>query len=212
MIPIILRVVDWLIKNFKVVAVSIILLLSAISFYKYNQLQDKKQEIDRLQNNIDYYQNAINDKTNQNTVLQLTIDELSYSKDSLINEVKAVQKKLKVKDKNLTNINVINTEIKDSIKTVIKTVEKNFTEELKLNQLTTIIVSRQDSILKAKIDLQNQQILFVEEKKVYKKQYKNGFIRFLHFDWRKRRVKKYQIHNTNELIKITDTRIIEVTK
>ena len=212
MIPIILQVVNWFTKNSKLVAVSIIMLLSAISFYMYHQLQKKTNELDRLYNNIEYYQTELYCKEQQNTVLQLTIDDLSQTRDSLLNQAREVQKQLNIKDKDINNINVINTEIKDSIKTVIKTVEKDFTEELKLNDLTTIIVNKKDSILKVKLNLQNQQVLFVEEKKIYKKQYKNGFIRFLHFDWRKRRVRKYQIHNSNDLIKVTDTRIIEVTK
>lgn len=211
MIPIILKLVNWFTTNFKTVAVSIILLLSAISFFMYNQLQNKTKEIDRLNNNIEYYQSELYDKKQQNTVLQLTLDDLSFTRDSLLNEVKKVQKELKIKDKDLTNVNVINTVVKDSIKTIIETVDRDFSKELKLNQLTTIIVSKQDSILKVKLDLENRQTLFVEEKKVFKKHYKNKFIRFLNFDWRKKRVRKYQIHNSNDLIKVTDTRIIEVT-
>ena len=43
------------------------------------------------------------------------------------------------------------------MKTVIKEKLIDFNEELKLNDLTTIIVSRKDSILTAKIDIKNQQ-------------------------------------------------------
>lgn len=212
MVPIILKVINWLTKNFKVVAVSIIMLLSAISFYMNQQLQQKNKEIDRLTNNVEYYRDAVDGQIDENRVLQITIDELNQSKDSLIQRIKTVQDELKIKDKNIVNVNVINTEVKDSIKTVIKTVDKNFTEELKLNQLTKIIVSRTDSILTARLDLQNEQILFVEEKKVYKRQYKNGWQRFLHFDWKKKRIRNYQIKNSNELIKVIDTRVIEVNK
>ncbi|UWF82682.1 MAG: hypothetical protein [Bacteriophage sp.] len=42
------------------------------------------------------------------------------------------------------------------MKTVIKEKLIDFNEELKLNDLTTIIVRRKDSILTAKIDLKNQ--------------------------------------------------------
>jgi hypothetical protein len=41
------------------------------------------------------------------------------------------------------------------VKTVIKREAIDFKEELKLNDLTTIIVSRKDSILAAKIDIKN---------------------------------------------------------
>ena len=211
MIPII-KVFDWFIKNFKVVAVSFIMLLTAISFYMHDQIKQKDKEIDRLTTNIEYYQNNYNQSKLDNTVLQLTIDDLTNSKDSLIQQLDSIKKEIKIKDKNLISSSVINTEIKDSVRTVIKSIEKDFTEELKLNKLTTIMVSRKDSILDVKLSLLNQQILFIEDTKVYKKKYKNGFIRFLHFDWRKKHVRKYNIHNTNDLIKVTDSRIVEIVK
>lgn len=211
MIPII-KVFDWFIKNFKVIAVSFIMLLTAISFYMHDQIKQKDKEIDRLTTNIEYYQNNYNQSKLDNTVLQLTIDNLTNSKDSLIQQLDSIKKEIKIKDKNLISSAVINTEIKDSIRTVIKSIEKDFAEELKLNKLTTIMVSRKDSILDVKLSLFNQQILFIEDTKVYKKKYKNGFIRFLHFDWRKKHVRKYNIHNTNDLIKVTDSRIVEIVK
>ena len=211
MIPII-KVFDWFIKNFKVIAVSFIMLLTAISFYMHNQIKQKNKEIDRLTTNIEYYQNNYNQSKLDNTVLQLTIDDLTNSKDSLIQQLDSIKKEIKIKDKNLISSAVINTEIKDSVRTVIKSIEKDFAEELKLNKLTTIMVSRKDSILDVKLSLLNQQILFIEDTKVYKKQYKNGFIRFLHFDWRKKHVRKYNIYNTNDLIKVTDSRIVEIVK
>lgn len=211
MIPII-KVFDWFIKNFKVVAVSFIILLTAISFYMHDQIKQKDKEIDRLTTNVEYYQNNYNQSKLDNTVLQLTIDDLTNSKDSLIQQLDSIKKEIKIKDKNLISSAVINTEIKDSVRTVIKSVEKDFAEELKLNKLTTIMVSRKDSILDVKLSLFNQQILFIEDTKVYKKKYKNGFIRFLHFDWRKKHVRKYNIHNTNDLIKVTDSRIVEIVK
>lgn len=55
--------------------------------------------------------------------------------------------------------------MKDSASVEIKTKNVNFSEKLKLNELTTITVNRKDSILTAILDLRNSQILFVEEKK-----------------------------------------------
>ena len=101
--------------------------------------------------------------------------------------------------------------MKDTTTVKIITKEVDFTKELKLNSLTTITVSRKDSILTTILDLKNQQILIVEEKKEYRNKYKNGWQRFWHFDWKKDRVQKYQIKNTNDLIKVTDTRVIKMT-
>lgn len=211
MIPI-LKIVNWFTKNFKVVAVSFIMLLAAISFYMHNQLEYKDKQINALQNNIEFYQSISENEHNRNIVLQMTVDELNQSKDSLLQQITKIQKQLDIKNKNLISTNVINTQIKDSIKTIIKPIDRDFIKELNLNQLTTITVSRIDSVLSVKLDLQNQQILFIEDTKEYKKKYKNGFIRFLHLDWRKKHVRKYNIYNSNDLIKITDSRIVEIIK
>jgi hypothetical protein len=58
--------------------------------------------------------------------------------------------------------------MKDSASVEIKTKNVDFSEKLKLNELTTITVNRKDSILTAVLDLRNSQILFVEEKKEYR--------------------------------------------
>lgn len=211
MIPI-LKIVNWFTKNFKVIAVSFIMLLTAISFYMHNQLEYKDKQINALQNNIEFYQSISENEHNRNIVLQMTVDGLNQSKDSLLQQITKIQKQLDVKNKNLISTNVINTQIKDSIKTIIKPIDRDFIKELNLNQLTTITVSRIDSTLSVKLDLQNQQILFIEDTKEYKKKYKNGFIRFLHLDWRKKHIRKYNIYNSNDLIKITDSRIVEIIK
>lgn len=203
------RLANWFTNNIRVVVISIICLLTAAIFVLSSQLKNKNEEINRLSNNIQAYEQIVSNKEENNRVLQLTINELNNSKDSLIQQVNEVKKELKVKDKNLKQVQVINTVIKDTITKVI-TRDRDFSETLKLNPLTTIKVNRTDSILTAKIDIQNQQILFVEEKKVYKNKYKNGWVRFWHFDWKKIRIRQYQIENSNPLIKVTDTRIVEL--
>lgn len=212
MIPIILNIINWCSKNFKIVAVGLISLLIATIFIQHNQLQEKNAELNRATSNVRAYQDLVSNNQERNRTLQLTIEELNHSNDSLLLQLKQTQKELKIKDKNLTDASVINTEIKDSVKTVIKKEAIDFEEELKLNPLTTIIVRRKDSILTAKIDLKNQQTILIYKKKEYKNLYKNGWVRFWHFDWKKIETKEYQIVNTNPLIKVTGTRIVEVPK
>lgn len=212
MITVLLKVVNWFAKYYKIVAVGLVSLLIATIFIQNHKLQKLNKEIDRVTNNLRSYEESASDLTKRNRVLQLTIDELNTSQDSLIQQVNETKKKLKIKDKNLTNVSVINTEIKDSVKTVIKHKLVDFKEELKLNELTTIIVSRKDSILKAKLDITNQQIIFVENKREYRRKYKSWLSRFLHFDFKKITTRQYHIENSNPLIKVTDTRVIEVSK
>lgn len=209
MILIIKRIVNWLTNNIRLVTIGIISLLTVTIFVLGGQLNKKNEEINRLSNNIQAYEQLVTNKEEINTTLQLTVKELTNSQDSLLQQLNTVRQELKIKNKNLKQAQVINTVIKDTVTKVI-TVDRNFNETLKINPLTTIKVSRTDSILTAKIDIQNQQILFIEEKKVYKNKYKNGWIRFWHFDWKKIRVRKYQIQNSNPIIRVTDTRIVEI--
>lgn len=209
MILIIKRIVNWLTNNIRLVTIGIISLLTVTIFVLGGQLNKKNEEINRLSNNIQAYEQLVTNKEEINTTLQLTVKELTNSQDSLLQQLNTVRQELKIKNKNLKQAQVINTVIKDTVTKII-TVDRNFNETLKINPLTTIKVSRTDSILTAKIDIQNQQILFIEEKKVYKNKYKNGWIRFWHFDWKKIRVRKYQIQNSNPLIRVLDTRIVEI--
>lgn len=208
----IISVVKWLAKHFKALTKGFICILAVSAFFMYSQLQRKDREIARLSNNNKYYQLLTSNNSKENRTLQLTINDLKVSRDSIVQQLNETKKKLKIKDKNLVQAQVINTIVKDSIQTVIKHKEINFIEELKLNDLTTIIVSRKDSILKATLDLKNQQTLFIEEKKEYRNEYKTWLSRFFHFDFKKDRIRKYTIDNSNNLIKVTETRIIEINK
>lgn len=187
-----------------------VLALGLTCVWQGNKIKTQDARISQIYNNYKYYESQFNNTEKQNRVLQLTVNELKLSKDSLVQAVNKAKKELKVKDQNLKEAHVINTEMKDTTTVKIITKEVDFTKELKLNSLTTITVSRKDSILTTILDLKNQQILIVEEKKEYRNKYKNLWKRFWRFDWKRDRVQKYQIKNTNPLIKVTDTRVIKM--
>ena len=187
-----------------------VIALGLTCVWQGNKIKTQDARISQIYNNYKYYESQFNNTEKQNRVLQLTVNELKLSKDSLVQAVNKAKKELKVKDQNLKEAHVINTEMKDTTTVKIITKEVDFTKELKLNSLTTITVSRKDSILTTILDLKNQQILIVEEKKEYRNKYKNGWQRFWHFDWKRDRVQKYQIKNTNDLINVTETRVIKV--
>ena len=196
---------------FKKLLLAAVLALGLTCVWQGNKIKTQDARISQIYNNYKYYESQFNNTEKQNRVLQLTVNELKLSKDSLVQAINKAKKELKVKDQNLKEAHVINTEMKDTTTVKIITKEVDFTKELKLNSLTTITVSRKDSILTTILDLKNQQILIVEEKKEYRNKYKNLWKRFWNFDWKKDRVQKYQIKNTNDLIKVTDTRVIKMT-
>lgn len=206
----ILQVVSWFKKYYKIIAVIVISILTAILFYQHDQLQKKNLEIDRVTNNYEFYMKQTVESIQQNQVLQLTLNEYKETKDSLIQKIKATQKKLKIKEKELSQVQIQEQEIVHDTTVVVKS--NDFEVEIKPNSLTSIIISRKDTLLKHHLDIRNSQTVFVGQKKIYKRQYKNWFQRLLHFDFKKKTIYKYQIDNSNKLIKIENTRIVELSK
>lgn len=206
----ILQVVSWFKKYYKIIAVIVITILTAILFYQHDQLQKKNLEIDRVTNNYEFYMKQTAESIQQNQVLQLTLNEYKETKDSLIQKIKATQKKLKIKEKELSQMQIQEQEIVHDTTVVVKS--NDFEVEIKPNSLTSIIISRKDTLLKHRLDIRNSQTVFVGQKKIYKRQYKNWFQRLLHFDFKKKTIYKYQIDNSNKLIKIENTRIVELSK
>lgn len=198
----------WFWKNIKVVAVIIISIFAAIIFYQGKQIKEKNRQIDRITNNTLFYQEQLSDKDKEIRTLNLTIDEFKNTNDSIIQNIVNIQEELKIKDKELKQAQSQNQEI--NIDTTIVVGDKDFEKEIKPNELTSLIIIKKDSILTAKISIQNTQTLFISNKREYKNQYKNWFRRLIHFDFKKRDVYKYQIHNSNSLIEVKETRLITI--
>ena len=195
-------------NNFHTIAVTIIMMLTAFLFIQNNKLKVTRDTLDKVQSNYEYYMNKSSNVEQQNRVLQLTIEDYKETKDSLINEVKTTQKKLKIKEKELKQTQLQKQEIKHDTTVIVKS--DNFKLEIKPNSLTSIIINKQDSLLTHKLSIKNTQTLYVTNNRVYRNKYKNWFVRLLHFDWKKKNKVEYQIHNSNDLIEITDSRMIEL--
>lgn len=176
----------------------------------YKKVKKYDLEIGSLNNNLSQYQSLVDNSKNDNRVLQLTIEDFKYSRDSLIKVIDKQKKELKIKDNELKNVSSVETVIRDTTIVTVPIKEKNFEVELKPNDLTSIIVSKKDSILTTILDIKNEQIIYVSEKKEYRNRYKNFFQRMFHFDFKKDKIQRYNIFNTNDLIQITNTRIINI--
>lgn len=167
--------------------------------------QRLKLENTRLQNNIEYY-SALG---TENIVLRNTIDELEQSKDSLVQRIMEVQKKLALKPKEIKEIVYVETVVRD---TIVQTIPEtyNFSVVVEPNELTSIAIDRQDTTLTVVPDIRNHQTLFIQAEKRWK--YKGFFRRLIHFNWKKITTNKYYIDNSNDLIHIEETRIIDVVE
>lgn len=206
----VLSILKFLSNNFKIIAVVIISLLSAIICFQERTLDEKDAEIARNMNNIAYYQDQCSAERQNNKILQLTIDELNNSKDSVLQEIKKVKEELKIKDANLRSAISVQTHLTDTIRDTV-TLAFNFTKVVKPNYQTTFTVIREDSNLTVIPDIKNEQHLFVQTKRTYKRKYKNFMSRLLHFDFKKMTTYNYQIINSNDLINITNSTVVEIS-
>ena len=194
----------------------LIIIAFSLLFINNIRLQNKVNSLDkelaRSINNASTWENIANSNIDNNNALELTIQEYKNSNDSLIKVINDQQEKLKIKDNQLYQITSTETVIRDTIVEKIPINDTDFTIELKPNQLTTITVSRKDSIFTHTMEILNRQDLFIYTKKVYRNQYKNFFQRLIHFDFKKDKINKYQIVNSNDLIKVIDTRVINISE
>lgn len=194
----------------------LIIIAFSLLFINNIRLQNKVNSLDkelaRSMNNASTWENIANSNIDNNNTLELTIQEYKNSNDSLIKVINDQQEKLKIKDNQLYQISSTETVIRDTIVEKIPINGTDFTIELKPNQLTTITVSRKDSIFTHTMEILNRQDLFIYTKKVYRNQYKNFFQRLIHFDFKKDKINKYQIVNSNDLIKVIDTRVINISE
>ena len=130
-------------SNFNVIAVVIIMMLTAFLFIQNNKLKYVNNRLDAVQNNYEYYMNKSSNVEQQNKVLQLIIDDYKETKDSLVTEIKTTQKKLEIKDKELRQAQLLKQQIKHDTTVVVKS--NDFKLEIKPNNLTSIIINKKDS-------------------------------------------------------------------
>lgn len=194
-----------------IVAVAICLLtLNNIRLVKKTKDLDKQVGI--AMNNAQAWQDIANQNKNEARLLELNIEDFKNSNDSLIKIARDQQKKLNIKDKQLRQVASTETVIRDTTVQIIPSEERDFCIELKPNQLTTIKVARKDSVVTHTMEILNHQDLFIYEDKVYRRHYKNWFQRLIRFDFKKDKINKYQIVNSNNLIQVLDTRVIHISE
>ena len=167
------------------------------------------------QNNIEAYQGLVSDSQQANNVLRLNINDLRYQNDIILHELDSVRSKLKIKPKQVqvaaTQTQAINViESKGVGGDIISIKDSIFSDSIRFNDLTLVNYTiSKDSVIIG-LDISNNQYLYIFDTKEYKN--KKSFIkRLLTFDFKKIHKTKYEIVNTNDLIKVGDVRIVETT-
>lgn len=173
------------------------------------------ESLEQAQNNIEAYQDMINNSDSVNSVLQMDLKNLQDSNDKLIQQIDSVRKQSKIKKTSLTSAATQTQAIivnkskeitgKDLI-TILK--DTTYIDSIQYNKYTTVYYTIGKDTVNIGLNLKNTQYLYTYKQKEYKNK-KNFFKRLFTLDFKKVTHYKYKIINTNDLLKTSDVRIIE---
>ena len=197
---------------FKAISGLCVGLLLTWSIITHNQNKKLSQSLETAQNNIEAYQGLLSDSQQASNVLKLTVEQLQNSKDSILNKLDSVRNELKIKPKQIrtaaTQTQVMNVIGSKGVGGNIIVKDSIYTDSIQYNPLTKVKYTIGNDTVSIAIDLQNEQYLYVYTKREYKNK-KNFFKRLFTLDFKKVTKYKYDIVNTNDLLKSKDIRIVE---
>lgn len=199
--------------NYIRAAIMILFVLLGLNNYR---LQKKVNELDvslgNALNNVSQYESILSKSNDENRVLQLTVDQFKQSNDSLVQRIKHQAKELNIKDKQIDQALSVKTVMTDTFIKILPPKEIDFDIEIQPNALTRFHIVRKDSVFRHETEIYNHQDLIIADYKVWRNKRKNFFQRLIHFDFKKDRIQKYQIINSNTAFKTLDTRVIKISK
>lgn len=193
-----------------------LLVASSLSFgiFYHNKANKLSEELKIANNNIEAYQDIVNDSQQASGVLKLDMNKLKEYNDKLIQQIDSIRKQNKIKSKELqvaaTQKQILDVNkskgVGGDIITIIK--DSTYNDSIQYNNLTKIYYTIGKDSVSVRLKLDNTQYLYIYKHKEYKNK-KNFFQRLFTFDWKKKYVYKYKIHNTNDLLKEDSVRVIE---
>lgn len=212
----IITILKYLLKNrktlFKAISGLCVGLLLCWGITLHNQNKKLSQSLETAQNNIEAYQGLLSDSQQASNVLKLTVEQLQNSKDSVLHKLDSVRKELKIKPKQIhtaaTQTQVLNVIGSKGVGGNIIVKDSIYTDSILYNPLTKVKYTIGNDTVNIAIDLRNEQYLYVYTKREYKNK-KNFFKRLFTLDFKKVTKYKYNIVNTNDLLKSEDVRIVE---
>lgn len=205
-------------NNWRMLRNTILSLLVAFSLsfgiIYHNKANRLSEELKIANNNIEAYQDIVSDSQQASGVLKLDMNKLKEYNDKLIQQIDSIRKQNKIKSKELqvaaTQKQILDVNkskgVRGDIITIIK--DSTYNDSIQYNNLTKIYYTIGKDSVNVRLKLNNTQYLYIYKHKEYKNK-KNFFQRLFTFDWKKKYVYKYKIHNTNDLLKEDSVRVIE---
>lgn len=214
-------IISWLLKNYKTVLGAVLGLSVALLLGWGTMLHKQNKKLsERLEtafNNIEAYQGIVSNNEKDKLTLQLTIQDMQESKDSLLQQLDSVRAANKIKPSVLTSaatqtqhVNVNGGKgVQGDLTVILK--DTTYADSISYNPLTKVYYTIGKDTVDINIDLQNTQYLYTYKHKEYKN--KKSFIkRLFTLDFKKVTKSRYEIVNTNNLINTSDVRVIEIIK
>lgn len=211
----------WIVANrkslFKAILGLSVGLLMLWNINLHNQNKKLSESLEMAQNNIEAYQGSLAGSQQANNVLKMDIESLRYQNDKTLQQLDSVRRELKIKANQVhtaaTQTQVLYVSdgkgVEGDLIEILK--DTTYTDSIKYNDLTTIYYTIGADTVSMTLDLQNTQYLYIYDHKEYKNK-KNFIKRLFTWDFKKVHKYKYTIHNTNDLLKSEDVRIVESNK
>ena len=213
-----IAMITWMKSHYKLLLNAILGLVvaSSISFgiISHNRANRLSEELKIANNNIEAYQDELDDSQQASGVLMLDMKKLKDYNDKLVHQLDSVSKKHNIKSSEIltaaTQKQIINVNKSKGVRGDIITILKDSTykDSLQYNNLTKVYYTIGKDSVNIKLDVKNTQFLYVYKHKQYKNK-KNFFQRLFTFDWKKETRYKYKIVNTNDIMKEDSIRVIQ---
>ena len=213
-----IAMITWMKSHYKLLLNPILGLIvaSSISFgiISHNRANRLSEELKIANNNIEAYQDELNDSQQASGVLMLGMKKLKDYNDKLVHQLDSVSKKHNIKSSEIltaaTQKQIIDVNKSKGVRGDIITILKDSTykDSLQYNNLTKVYYTIGKDSVNIKLDVKNTQFLYVYKHKQYKHK-KNFFQRLFTFDWKKETRYKYKIVNTNDIMKEDSIRVIQ---
>lgn len=213
-----IAMITWVKSHYKLLLNAILGLVvaSSISFgiISHNRANMLSEELKIANNNIEAYQDELDDSQQASGVLMLDMKKLKDYNDKLVHQLDSVSKKHNIKSSEIltaaTQKQIIDVNKSKGVRGDIITILKDSTykDSLQYNNLTKVYYTIGKDSVNIKLDVKNTQFLYVYKHKQYKNK-KNFFQRLFTFDWKKETRYKYKIVNTNDIMKEDSIRVIQ---
>ena len=213
-----IAMITWVKSHYKLLLNAILGLVvaSSISFgiISHNRANRLSEELKIANNNIEAYQDELDDSQQASGVLMLDMKKLKDYNDKLVHQLDSVSKKHNIKSSEIltaaTQKQIIDVNKSKGVRGDIITILKDsiYKDSLQYNNLTKVYYTIGKDSVNIKLDVKNTQFLYVYKHKQYKNK-KNFFQRLFTFDWKKEIRYKYKIVNTNDIMKEDSIRVIQ---